>query len=145
MRDVTTAHREALARLQAYLDGELSDRDRAAVSDHLEACAECRTALEELRELQALLMADPQPELRTSAWPRIADRLESSKPWWDPVVGFATAGAAIAGLVIGLMLGTGTTSNVSANDDLWSAVGATIATDRGLALAEFPTTQDEGR
>jgi len=36
-------------RLGAYLDGELGAHDRQAVAGHLDACAECREELDELR------------------------------------------------------------------------------------------------
>ena len=42
-------------RLRAYLDGELSDDERAEVEGHLTGCDACRRALEEHRHVDLLL------------------------------------------------------------------------------------------
>lgn len=42
-----------VARLSAYIDGDLDAVESAAVADHLESCAECRRAVEQLRALTA--------------------------------------------------------------------------------------------
>lgn len=41
--------------LQAYLDDEVTGRDRAAAAEHLLVCGECRAALDALRAANALL------------------------------------------------------------------------------------------
>jgi hypothetical protein len=50
---------EAHQLLGAYLLGGLEHADAAAFEQHLESCAECRTALDELASLPALLDAVP--------------------------------------------------------------------------------------
>jgi len=52
--------------LSAYLDGELSAAERAALERHLPACSECRAELAELRRVRALLGALPSPSLPRS-------------------------------------------------------------------------------
>jgi anti-sigma factor RsiW len=52
--------------LSAYVDGELSAAERAAIERHLPACAECRAELAELRRVRALLGALPAPTLPRS-------------------------------------------------------------------------------
>ncbi len=63
------------ARLSEYLDDELDSAERAELETHLDGCAECRTALEQLRRVIAcaarLVDAPPAEEL----WPGIADRI----------------------------------------------------------------------
>jgi len=65
------------ARLSEYLDDELDPSERAELETHLDACAECRTALEQLRRVVAraarLVLADAPPA--EDLWPGIADRI----------------------------------------------------------------------
>lgn len=49
-------------KLGAYLDGELNQRDSAAVEAHLETCQACREELHELRELSTMLRETSEPE-----------------------------------------------------------------------------------
>jgi len=48
-------------RLSPYLDDELDARERAAVTRHLEACAECARLLEELAAVDRLVAAEAVP------------------------------------------------------------------------------------
>ncbi len=52
--------------LSAYIDGVLGDDERSAIAVHLEACAECRNELAELRATVRLLNQLPQLEPRRS-------------------------------------------------------------------------------
>jgi anti-sigma factor RsiW len=52
-------HRWVPAHLSAYLDGELGARGRARVQRHARACRECRRLLQSVREMLALLRAQP--------------------------------------------------------------------------------------
>ena len=52
---------EQRERLSAYLDGELGEGERAALERHLPTCERCQRALDELREVRALLRAMPMP------------------------------------------------------------------------------------
>ncbi len=67
-------------RLSAYLDGELDGPDRAAADAHLTECAECRAALEDLRQLalRAGTLEDRPPA--TDLWAGIAARLSAPAP-----------------------------------------------------------------
>lgn len=46
------------ALLSALLDGELSEHERAAVTEHLDACDACRTVLDDLTAMHELLSAE---------------------------------------------------------------------------------------
>ena len=63
-------------RLSEYLDDELRGEERAQLEEHLAACVDCRTMLEDLRRVvrQANALPDrvPAPDL----WPRIRARIE---------------------------------------------------------------------
>ncbi len=62
-------------KLSEYLDGSLPAPERLAVSQHLEACAECRETLAQLATVieQASSLADAEPT--HDLWPGIAGRL----------------------------------------------------------------------
>ena len=79
--------------LVAYLDGEVTEGERAQIEAHLEMCPDCTAALERLRALQAgLLDVVPagldQVRLSPAAGERIRDRLrqERTKRFRGPVL-----------------------------------------------------------
>lgn len=82
--------RHVEAELIAYLDGELSERERARVEAHLADCPRCQAELEELQALQdevgATYDAALSPiELSYAATQRIRERLQQAaeRPgWW---------------------------------------------------------------
>ena len=62
-------------RLSAYVDGELEGTARLAAEAHLTACAECRSAVQDLRRVVSLTRAlDDRPPAR-DLWPAIAERI----------------------------------------------------------------------
>lgn len=88
-----TTHDEVIDRLSEYLDAEdgadsetldgetldsemMSADERAAVASHLAGCAECRTALVELRAVARLAANLPDTRPAADLWPGIASRLE---------------------------------------------------------------------
>jgi hypothetical protein len=66
-------------RLSEYLDDELAPDDRAALTAHLEQCAECVATLDDLRRVvaraRALESAGPAGDL----WPGVAQRIGAGK------------------------------------------------------------------
>ncbi len=72
-------------RLSDWLDGELDEREHAAVSAHLEGCAACRDVADELAEVRgrARLLADVEPE--DDLWAGIEARL-GEEPKGDLVI-----------------------------------------------------------
>ncbi|MEE8571984.1 MAG: zf-HC2 domain-containing protein [Gemmatimonadota bacterium] len=65
-------------RLSEYLDGELMPSEHEELERHLAACAECRAAVEELRQVveRARGLENRQPE--RELWTGIAERLETT-------------------------------------------------------------------
>ena len=62
-------------RLSAYVDGELEGTARLAAEAHLTACAECRSAVQDLRRVVSLARAlDDRPPAQ-DLWPAIAERI----------------------------------------------------------------------
>ena len=96
--------------LVPYLRGELAGDELASVRRHLEECAQCRESMESLastiQHVESHLSELPTPEwiaYRSELRRKIAARSESRLRWWRPGfawAGLATAGAAIAALVL---------------------------------------------
>jgi hypothetical protein len=61
--------------LSAYLDGDLSEADRAALEQHLASCDECRRTLAELRSVVAAADALHDREPTRDLWTGIATRI----------------------------------------------------------------------
>jgi hypothetical protein len=72
-------HEEWTDRFSAYLDGEATATEGAAIEAHLVECTECRRVMEELRAVTAWAPAyagiEPSPEV----WARIADGVDRAK------------------------------------------------------------------
>jgi len=106
-------------RLGAYLDGELSARERASVERHLEACDSCRAALSGLRGLEPLLGAFDVPSVPPMMTARVMAaarnrRRGAASSSWDPFewwkvasapMRWAAVGTPVLGLIAGLVLG----------------------------------------
>jgi len=62
-------------RLSAYVDGELEGEARVTAEAHLTACAECRSAVQDLRRVVSLARAlDDRPPAQ-DLWPAVAERI----------------------------------------------------------------------
>jgi len=80
---------EALILLSAQLDGELSGFEQRALRDHLEGCASCHTASEELKALQSEVQRLPTPSAPPELWSRVASMLAQRRSeigLWDLVM-----------------------------------------------------------
>lgn len=106
-------------RLGAYLDGELSGRDRASVERHLEVCDQCRAVLSGLKELEPLLVAHEAPPVPLGLTARVmaaarhrrhgqATAVWNPLRWWrmaSAPMRWASVATPVAGLIAGLVLG----------------------------------------
>jgi hypothetical protein len=72
-----TIHESIQDRLSDYLDEELTDGDRTEVEAHLASCAECSTALAELKQVVALAASLPAPGPSRDLWRGVEARLGS--------------------------------------------------------------------
>jgi anti-sigma factor RsiW len=96
--------------LVPYLRGELAGDELVSVRHHLEDCAQCRESMESfastIQHVESHLSELPTPEwiaYRSELRRKIAARSEARHRWWRPGftwAGLATAGAAIAALVL---------------------------------------------
>lgn len=87
-----TSHRSVcptvLARLDAYVDGELREAERHQVEAHLTSCRRCSDELGRLRAIrhhvrQSLVVSLPGPDARRF-WDEVERKIEGAKPrpWW---------------------------------------------------------------
>ena len=107
--------RHVTRRLDAYVTGEVSARDRVRIDAHLEGCASCRQALADLKSMAGLLSriaTPPVPEGFASGVMSLvlSRRAEPRTARWNPVqwwkkVSVPMRAAAAAMLVLGAAAG----------------------------------------
>lgn len=69
-------NRHWIERLSEYQDGEFSPADREACEAHLDGCATCRIALEEMQLVTRLARADEDVAPPRDLWPGILARIQ---------------------------------------------------------------------
>jgi predicted anti-sigma-YlaC factor YlaD len=86
-------------RLSEYLDGGLSETERAEAEAHLQHCADCRSLLAELKDVVAWLKSDTPDNVDPSTFQPIRSIVTRRKRHWPVIVPWATAAmlAVIAG------------------------------------------------
>jgi len=135
-------------RLSAFVDGDLSATEAAAVRAHAATCPDCTAALADLRALVANTAGLDAPEPPPTLWPSIAGALDRHEPrgWfsianWRPFAVGALAGAAVVGLaIVALPVLRGTQRGVPAASPGAEMVATSTATVDPLlheAEAEF--------
>jgi anti-sigma factor RsiW len=72
-------HSEIRARLNDYIDRDLSPDERSRVDAHLEGCGECRRELSELRDTVSLLRRLPEPSLPPGIGDAVIARIASGE------------------------------------------------------------------
>jgi hypothetical protein len=98
--------------LSAYIEGDLNERAREAVRGHLEACASCGRAVEEMRAIVSSARGLDRPEPPPTLWAAIEGALahdEAPILSWRPffVRGLAVGGLAGAALALLIVVGGG--------------------------------------
>lgn len=152
-RDARTEHEYIQESLSAYLDGELSSRDRAAVDRHLSACRQCRWNLETLRQTirwTGSLPAVPVPRAFTvpvQPKPMPAPRWRWSMPLLQGATALiavlfflAVAGNAYLTRMVPVPQGAETTAVEWTEGE---AVAAEAAVEKEAVLESSPTEQVE--
>lgn len=94
--------------LSEHMDGALPDAQRRRVSEHLAACAECRTELEDLRRVAKLLGSVPSRDLPPGFMARLEARRRAESPgegWLSLALSPGTRMAAygLTGLLVGVV------------------------------------------
>ena len=77
--------------LSGYIDGELDEKDRDIVEQHLAVCEACRAEHAKLKRLEEVTsemkFIEPAKEVWDDYWSRVYNRLERSAGWTVFVVG----------------------------------------------------------
>ncbi len=96
-----------LKRVYAYLEGELSGRDKTAIEDHLAACEKCRDALETRKALLAAAETLPPfgvpPDFAQSIMDRLSPSAAKSKIPLPGRMAAAAVGLATFGITISVV------------------------------------------
>jgi predicted anti-sigma-YlaC factor YlaD len=104
---MTLNHHRAGHLLSAYLDGELSRAEAAAVQEHLMDCAVCREQYEHLRTTKGLLGQLPLAEPSAEFWSLVREVPGRSSPvrssWTGPAL-FRRPAWALAAVLVALAL-----------------------------------------
>ncbi|MEW5807620.1 MAG: zf-HC2 domain-containing protein [Acidobacteriota bacterium] len=71
--------------LSAYIDGELSDRERMELESHLQTCKNCRKELEEHMKIKkissSIKFAEPPKEMMDNYWTSISAGISRGTGW----------------------------------------------------------------
>ncbi|MBM4381851.1 MAG: zf-HC2 domain-containing protein [Deltaproteobacteria bacterium] len=138
-------HWRARRRLSEYLDGSLSERAQRAVAIHLDACAQCRRELAELRATVQLLRSLPELEEPAFLATRIEARIEAGEAaptWRDRVRDLADAALASnwmpAASAVAALFVVATALQVQVNIQLpWAAAPPQVPQAPAAAPAPF--------
>lgn len=129
-------------KLDAYLSGEVGERERARIERHLASCTECREALEHARQLHTVLGRKGTPPLPEGFHDRLMGRAEEHmhnrgsvhKILWlfggSPTVSAGVRAAAAAGVVVALAVG------ILIGQEMWRARGEPQEGPAQLATAD---------
>lgn len=96
--------------LSAYLDGELGQADRTAFQSHIETCARCAGALEELQSIWSSFSTAPRYQAPYGFSTRVTARAAAWKgkkaPWFSPsLIKIAEAAVLLLVITAGVMAG----------------------------------------
>lgn len=99
------------AKLEDLLSGELSGADKRQVTEHVQSCAACKTAVEDAQASSRLLRfmdaaADPGPAFARIVMARIRTEevARQTRGFWQPFVSLAWRFAATATLALAVMV-----------------------------------------
>jgi predicted anti-sigma-YlaC factor YlaD len=94
--------------MSAYLDGEVTDREKKTLTDHLDNCLECRNELQALRrvnkDLQGIDNMEVPPYFFTRLQQRITDQTHGM-PFVKKLRQFALPGFAVVLTLLALVTG----------------------------------------
>ena len=147
-----------IEQLGPFLDGDLSEAERAAVERHLAVCDHCLAEIEALRDLASGARALPREvEPSRDLWPEIAARIGGSerspreplalhaRPAWRAVAG--TRVLRIAAAIALVVASSAITARVLRSpDELTTLARQTVApSEATTAVAAFAPTEREYR
>ena len=131
------------------LDGELAPAVAAEVREHCDACAQCRQVHRDFSAVRGMLAAHASSEPLRPIWPAVRARREkTASPASRPAFGFAATAAALAGIALGVLVGSlAHRSPEYEGTYLWSVVASSVGEEGGNALPDIYSTtlSAEGR
>lgn len=78
-------HQKIKELISSYHDGELGNREKKMLEEHLEQCAECRREFEEMGKFEEVMgkmqLKKPQKEMWEVYWNTVYNRLERGLGW----------------------------------------------------------------
>ncbi len=78
-------HQKIKELISSYHDGELDNREKQMLEEHLEQCAECRREFEEMGKFEEVMgkmqLKKPKKEMWEVYWSTIYNRLERGIGW----------------------------------------------------------------
>lgn len=130
-------------RLSAYLDGELSTEEGAVLERHLETCAECKAALEQLRRVVAWAGSYPGRAPSKDPWPHIETAIGKARPGVVSLENrrirgrFVRMPQALAAGIALLLVGAGSwwTARATAPENQMATVIDVSSSDAGVRIA----------
>ncbi len=135
--------KHVLDTLQAYVDGELSSAQAAAVERHCAHCPRCARVLRETRQLWDLVDTAVQVEPTDHLWSDLRRRLPATGPnvggWAHNL---AAGGTLAAGLLLGIWIGGADRSADQNLADLSSGDEVTLIEDSAYFVEDAVPTLD---
>ena len=78
-------HQKIKELISSYHDGELDNREKQMLEEHLEQCSECRREFEEMGKFEEVMgkmqLKKPQKEMWEVYWNTVYNRLERGLGW----------------------------------------------------------------
>jgi predicted anti-sigma-YlaC factor YlaD len=78
-------HQKIKQLISSYHDGELNDKDKQILDEHMKQCAECRREFEEMGKFEEVMgkmqLKKPQKEMWQVYWNAVYNRLERRIGW----------------------------------------------------------------
>jgi anti-sigma factor RsiW len=134
----------ALHRIQAWLDGEISGDEAREIESHCKSCESCGKLWREQLEIREVLGADPAADPMAPMWPAVEKSLRGrGVPGFGFSFAFGTTAAAVAGLALGVFIGSVSTTN--GEGDIWSEIGSTMTAESGMASDVYLDSTEEER
>ncbi|MBD3335843.1 MAG: hypothetical protein GF355_10040 [Candidatus Eisenbacteria bacterium] len=133
-------------KLLALIEGELSQAETDALEEHCRACASCRRLRDELSAVRDSLQAEAPAGPLRPIWPAVRERRAAVQPpLLRPAFAAATGAAVIAGVFLGMVVGTLRDRPVeTGNAYLWTEIGSTVVGEGGDTLPDIYTSPASG-
>lgn len=142
-------------RLSAFLDGDLSPAEQGSCATHLEACAECRSVLADLKRVHTAVATLPGQLPDGELWPGISRQIGVSRGRTLRRLTFSVPQVAAAAIIL-MALGASVTTVVLRHGPSHENTAATgqnpemipvMALDAGVdpAVAQLQRVLEEGR